>query len=102
GGVVEGRDIATVVFPNAAVKVYLTASDEVRAQRRQRDEAAADRDVAVDAVKAQLDRRDAIDSGRAGSPLRTADDAVVIDTTGLGVDAIIADIVARARAPKDP
>jgi cytidylate kinase len=98
GGVVEGRDIGTVVFPDATVKVYLVASDDERARRRQRDEAAAARSVAVDEVKAALDRRDAIDSGRAVSPLRAADDAAVIDTTNLDVDAIVGDIVNRVHA----
>lgn len=101
GGVVEGRDIGTVVFPDATVKVFLTASDEERARRRQLDEAAADRDVAVDDVKAALDRRDAIDSSRKASPLRAADDAIELDTTGVDVDAVVADIVARARARED-
>ncbi len=98
GGVVEGRDIGTVVFPDATVKVFLDASDEERARRRQRDEKAAARAVAVDEVKAALDRRDAIDSGRAVSPLRAADDAIIIDTTHLDVDTVVADVVARARA----
>lgn len=98
GGVVEGRDIGTVVFPDATVKVFLIASDEERARRRHRDEMAAARAVAVEDVKAALDRRDAIDSGRAVSPLRAADDAIVIDTTGLDVDTVVADVVARARA----
>ncbi len=98
GGVVEGRDIGTVVFPDATVKVYLDASDDERARRRQRDEIAAARTVAVDVVKAALDRRDAIDSGRATSPLRAADDAVVIDTTDLDVATIVRDVVDRARA----
>ena len=98
GGVVEGRDIGTVVFPDAPVKVFLVASDDERARRRQRDEAAADRDVAIDDVKAALERRDTIDSGRAVSPLLRADDAIVVDTTGRDVDTVVADIVARARA----
>jgi cytidylate kinase len=97
GGVVEGRDIGTVVFPDATVKVYLVATDDERARRRHGEEVAASRSVAVEDVKAALDRRDAIDSGRAVSPLRAADDAIVIDTTHLGVDAIVADIVKRAR-----
>jgi cytidylate kinase len=101
GGVVEGRDIGTVVLPDATVKVFLTASEDERAQRRQRDEHAADRNVAVADVKADLDRRDAIDSGRAASPLRAAPDAVAIDTTGISVDDVVADIVARARAKED-
>jgi CMP/dCMP kinase len=98
GGVVEGRDIGTVVFPDATVKVYLVASDDKRARRRQLDEAAAARSVAVDEVKAALDRRDAIDSSRAVSPLRAADDAAVIDTTNLDVDAIVGDIIHRVHA----
>jgi len=98
GGVVEGRDIGTVVFPDATVKVYLVATDDERARRRQRDEAAAARSVAVDEVKAALERRDAIDSGRAVSPLRVADDAAVIDTTNLDVDAIVGAIIHRVHA----
>ena len=98
GGVVEGRDIGTVVFPDATVKVFLIASDDERARRRQRDEAAAERDVHLDDVKAALERRDAIDSARAVSPLRIAGDAAVVDTTGADVDTVVADIVTRARA----
>jgi cytidylate kinase len=98
GAVVEGRDIGTVVFPDAPVKVFLTADDAERARRRQRDERAADRDVDVDEVRARLERRDALDSHRAASPLRAADDALLIDTTALDVDTVVADIVARARA----
>ncbi|HEX4491793.1 MAG TPA: (d)CMP kinase [Acidimicrobiia bacterium] len=95
GGVVEGRDIGTVVFPDARVKVYLTASDEERARRRQRDEHAADRRVEVDSVHADLARRDAIDSNRKVSPLQAAPDALVLDTTGRAVDAVVDEIVAR-------
>jgi CMP/dCMP kinase len=98
GGVVEGRDIGTVVFPAAPLKVFLTASDEERARRRQRDEAASDRQIEVDTVKAALARRDALDSGRAASPLRSADDAVLVDTTGRGIDEIVSELVDRARA----
>lgn len=95
GGVVEGRDIGTVVFPDATVKVFLTASDEERARRRHRDEVAAARRPDVDAVHEALARRDALDSGRAMSPLRPADDALVIDTTGRTVDDVVREIVAR-------
>lgn len=97
-GVVEGRDIGTVVFPAAPVKVFLTASDEERARRRQRDEQASERSVPVDAVRTDLARRDALDSGRTVSPLRPADDAIVIDTTDRTVDDVVADLVERARA----
>jgi CMP/dCMP kinase len=98
GGVVEGRDIGTVVFPDAPVKVFLVASDEVRAERRRREEAAAARAVAVAEVKAALERRDALDSGRAVSPLRAAADAIEIDTTALDADTVVAEIVRAARA----
>jgi CMP/dCMP kinase len=89
GGVVEGRDIGSVVFPDADVKVFLTASEAERARRRQRDEAAPD----VDAVAAALARRDKLDSSRTVSPLRPADDAVVIDTTARTVDDVVDEVV---------
>jgi cytidylate kinase len=98
GGVVEGRDIGTVVFPDAPVKVFLTASDEERARRRQIDETAAARTVDVTAVQESMARRDAQDSGRAASPMRPADDAVVVDSTGRSAAEIVADIVERFRA----
>lgn len=97
-GVVEGRDIGTVVFPDARLKVFLTASDEERARRRQRDEAASARDVQVEDVRSALVRRDAIDSGRVVSPLRAAADAVVVDTTDRDIDSVVAELVDRARA----
>ena len=96
-GVVEGRDIGTVVFPAAPVKVFLTASDEERARRRQRDEAASERSVAVEEVQTALAQRDALDSARAVSPLRPADDAVVVDTTGRTVEEVVEELVERAR-----
>jgi cytidylate kinase len=89
GGVVEGRDIGTVVFPDADVKVFLTANEVERARRRQRDEAAPD----VNAVAADLARRDKLDSSRTVSPLRPADDAVVIDTTARTVDDVVEEVV---------
>jgi cytidylate kinase len=96
-GVVEGRDIGTVVFPAAPVKVFLTASDAERARRRQRDEVASERSVAVEEVQTELARRDALDSERTVSPLRPAADAVVIDTTGRTVDEVVDELVERAR-----
>ena len=89
GGVIEGRDIGTVVFPHADLKVFLTASEEERARRRQRDERAAD----VDAVAADLARRDTLDSNRAASPLRSANDAIVIDTTARTVDDVVDEVM---------
>jgi cytidylate kinase len=83
--VVEGRDIASVVAPNAELKVYLTASAEARAERRSAETAA---DVA--ATAADLARRDKYDSSRAADPLRQASDAIEVDTTGLGIDEVVA------------
>ncbi|MDP9795882.1 cytidylate kinase [Catenuloplanes nepalensis] len=83
--VVEGRDIGTVVAPDASLKVYLTASAEARAQRRSLENAA---DVA--ATQADLARRDRIDSSRTVDPLTQADDAVVLDTTTMGIDEAVA------------
>jgi cytidylate kinase len=95
GGVVEGRDIGTVVFPRAAVKVFLVASDDERARRRQLDERRAARDVDVEAVRVELERRDRLDSGRATSPLRAAHDAIHVDTTGRTVEEVVDEIVQR-------
>jgi cytidylate kinase len=99
GGVVEGRDIGTVVLPDATVKVFLTARDDVRAARRQRDEAAADRVTEVEAVQAALGTRDRADAslGRALRAEDAADDAVVIDTSSRAAEEVVAEIVARAR-----
>jgi cytidylate kinase len=97
GGVVEGRDIGTVVFPTAPVKVFLTASAAERAQRRTRDERAADRATDVRDVEEAIARRDGADSSRAASPLRPAEDAIVIDTTGRTVDDVVGEVVERFR-----
>ena len=94
--VVEGRDIGTVVFPDAAVKVYLTATPEERARRRFGDREAAGHEAEIAAVAADIAHRDRIDSTRAASPLATADDAHVIDTTGLTVDGVVELIAALA------
>lgn len=89
GGVMEGRDIGSVVFPDATLKVYLTASAEVRAMRRAGE--AGGRDVA--AVGADIERRDAADSGRETSPLVEAPGAVVVDTSDLGIDEVVGLVV---------
>jgi cytidylate kinase len=89
GGVLDGRDIGTVVFPKAKLKVFLTASTATRAARRARDENTADEE----AVAADLSRRDAFDSGRRHDPLRQAPDALVVDTSDLTVDEVVALLV---------
>ncbi|HZU74701.1 MAG TPA: (d)CMP kinase [Acidimicrobiales bacterium] len=90
GGVVEGRDIASVVFPEADLKVYLTASESERARRR----AVQPGQPAGAETAADLARRDALDSGRRVSPLTVAEGAVVIDTTGLAVDEVVHKVLA--------
>lgn len=89
GIVVEGRDIGTVVAPDAPVKIYLTASAEARAQRR-----TAELDgTTVEAQKAAMARRDALDSTRKTDPLTKAADAVELDTTPLDLDEVIAEVL---------
>ncbi|MDG4801465.1 (d)CMP kinase [Micromonospora sp. WMMD980] len=83
--VVEGRDIGSVVAPDADLKVYLTASETARAQRRSAEDAAD-----VTATAADLARRDRLDSTRKVNPLQQAPDAVVLDTTELGIDEVVA------------
>ena len=84
-GVVEGRDIGTVVFPEAPVKVYMTASDEERAQRRSQEML----DMHYDEVAADIARRDHVDSTRTHAPLAVAPDAVVVDTTSSTVEQVV-------------
>lgn len=86
GGVLEGRDIGTVVFPDAELKVFLTAEPDERALRRAREAV----DLDYETVAADLTRRDRIDSTRRADPLVAADDAVRIDTTGLTVSEVVA------------
>jgi cytidylate kinase len=91
GAVVEGRDIGTVVFPDADLKVFLTATDDERARRRALELV----DLGYEQVAADLARRDRLDSSRAASPLKAADGAVVLDTTGLGVEEVVERILER-------
>src|SRR4030095_9303999 len=94
GGIVmEGRDIGTVVFPNADVKVYLDASPEERARRRAIDPAHTGGPAAVSDVARALIQRDEIDRTRTASPLYAADDAVVVDTTGKSIDAVVREVL---------
>jgi cytidylate kinase len=97
GGVVEGRDIGTVVVPDALLKIYLVASEEERARRRLEQDGAAESAGDLDATRAAIRRRDAIDSGRAASPLAAAEDAVVLDTTGLSVEGVVEEVLRRYR-----
>jgi cytidylate kinase len=94
GIVVEGRDIGSVVAPDAAVKVYLTADPDARAARRAAERSGSD----VDATRADLIRRDAIDSGRAAAPLTMAEGATHIDTTPYTLEEVVDRVVALVRA----
>jgi cytidylate kinase len=87
--VMEGRDIGTVIFPDAAIKVFLTATVEERARRRWADFGG---DPTLDEVRRQLVLRDERDTNRTTAPLRKADDAVELDSTHLGIDAVVARI----------
>jgi len=91
GGVLEGRDIGTVVVPNAALKVYVTASVRERARRR-----SLETGTDIDEVEADLIRRDQADSERQDSPLRPAGDAVTVDTTGYAIAEVVDRIVSLA------
>ncbi|MDZ4270808.1 MAG: (d)CMP kinase, partial [Mycobacterium sp.] len=88
--VVEGRDIGTVVLPDADVKVFLTASPEVRARRRNDQNVAAGLADDYERVLADVRRRDHLDSTRAVSPLRAAEDAIVVDTSDMNQTEVIA------------
>jgi len=89
GGVMEGRDIGSVVFPDAMLKIYLTASEEVRAARRAAE--VKEGDVAV--VAADIERRDAVDTQRAASPLVEAEDAIVVDTSEMTLQQVVDHVI---------
>jgi cytidylate kinase len=95
--IMEGRDIGTVVFPDAQVKVYLTAEDAERASRRSKEML----DLRYDQVAADIARRDHADSTRATSPLAAATDAVHLDTTGRDVEAVIDAVLALVAERRD-
>jgi len=88
GGVIEGRDIGSVVFPDATLKLYVTASPRTRAERRVR-EIGGD----VDEVEASITERDRRDMSRADGPLVAADGAIVVDTTGLSIDEVVERVI---------
>lgn len=91
--IVEGRDIGTVVLADAPAKAFMTASAEVRAQRRYDQDVAAGRDADFETVLADVQRRDELDSSRATSPLRPADDAEVIDTSAMAPDEVLSALI---------
>lgn len=98
GGVVmEGRDIGTVVMPHAELKVYLTASTQERARRRWAELQAKGVNVQLAEITENIERRDAIDSGRETDPLRPAEDSIALDTTNLSIEQVIDAILDLAR-----
>ncbi len=97
GGVLEGRDIGTVVFPDAELKVYLTADPAERARRRAKEVT----DLDYETVAADLARRDALDSNREVDPLMEAGDAVVVDTTGLDIEGVVTSVLALLKENTD-
>ncbi len=99
--VMVGRDIGTVVVPDAGLKIYLDATPEERARRRYREAAARGSTQSFEAVLAETRQRDAIDTGRDTAPLRPALDAVLIKTDGIPIEQIVAEIEALARSEAD-
>ncbi len=100
GGVMEGRDIGTVVFPDAPVKFFLTASTEERARRRLGELAALGKPADLDSVRAEVEDRDRRDIERPIAPLRIAPGAILIDTTGMDTGAVISRLVSYMDALK--
>ncbi|MBS9719081.1 (d)CMP kinase [Tianweitania sp. BSSL-BM11] len=87
GAVLDGRDIGTVVCPDASVKLYVTASPQVRARRRHDEMVAGGKDVSYETILADIERRDARDMGRADSPLKPAESAYLLDTSQMDIEA---------------
>jgi len=100
GLVADGRDMGTVIFPEAAFKVFLTASAGERAQRRYKQLKDKGVSVTIDGLLQEIVARDARDANRAVAPLRPAPDAVLIDTTGLAVEAVVARVLELVSTPR--
>ncbi|SIQ96336.1 MULTISPECIES: (d)CMP kinase [unclassified Bosea (in: a-proteobacteria)] len=90
GAVLDGRDIGTVICPDATAKLFVTATPEVRAARRYKELTGRGEAVTQDAILADIRRRDARDSGRSDAPLKAAEDAILLDTSALGIDEVLA------------
>ncbi|MFO7772320.1 MAG: (d)CMP kinase [Roseovarius gahaiensis] len=101
GAVLDGRDIGTVICPEAEVKLFVTASDAVRAERRFRELRDNGFDTTFEAVLADLQTRDTRDSARAAAPLKPAEDAVRIDTSQMSIDQAVASAIAEVDARLD-
>jgi cytidylate kinase len=101
GLVADGRDMGTVIFPDAQSKVFLTASDEERAKRRYKQLKEKGLDVTLSTLLREIQARDARDASRAVAPLRPAADAVVIDSTGMPIERVVAAVLKLARKSRD-
>lgn len=104
GAVLNGRDIGTVVFPEADVKFFLTASPQARAERRFNEDRAQDPNVSLDETFADMTERDRRDSTRTDSPLKIADDAITIDSTGMSIDQVLQQMIVaiEAKSGREP
>jgi len=99
GLVADGRDMGTVIFPDAGHKVFLTASAEERAKRRYKQLKEKGLSVTLSSLLREIEARDVRDAGRAVAPLRPADDAILIDSTGMPIDDVVAKVLSLARGP---
>lgn len=102
GVVVEGRDTGTVVFPHAGIKFFLTAGDEVRARRRVAEQQASGHDVDFAETLKEIRQRDERDSSRGTAPLKAADDAVIVDSSGRDLDDVLREMLAVVHAATKP
>ncbi|MBK9070139.1 MAG: (d)CMP kinase [Myxococcales bacterium] len=102
GVVVEGRDTGTVVFPHAAIKFFLTAGDEVRARRRVAEQQASGHDVDFAETLKEIRQRDERDSSRGTAPLKAADDAVVVDSSGRDLEDVLREMLKVVHAIQKP
>ena len=98
GLVADGRDMGTVIFPDAAHKVFLTASSTERAKRRYKQLKEKGLSVTLGGLQREIEARDSRDASRAVAPLKPADDAVLVDTTGMGIDEVVAKVLAVVRS----
>ena len=94
--ILDGRDIGTVVFPNAELKIFLTASVKIRALRRYNELIAKDKNIDINEIEAEIEKRDKLDSSRETSPLIKAADAIEIDTSDLSIDEVVNTILKLA------
>lgn len=96
--VMDGRDVGTVIFPEADIKFFITATVEERAERRYKEFVQKGCDVDIQDIKLQIERRDHIDSTRKDSPLKAAVDAIIIDTTGKSIEEVLDEVVSNIKA----